>query len=115
MFGWETGWRELLEKDYPVIDMKATGEWLRYICKTKNVLVSHIQKGLGLASNQAIYAWFNGKTLPSLDNFCALGNILGMPMDEMLVISGREHPFLRNFDKTQKRLLVYSRKICGYY
>ncbi len=34
---------------------------------------------------QSVYAWFSGKTLPSLDNLYRLSRLLRVPMDEMIV------------------------------
>lgn len=78
---------------YPVIDMRATGKWLRYICKRKGISVATMQRDLGLSSNQAIYAWFNGKSLPNLDNYCALGKLLQISLDNMIVFCECEYPF----------------------
>ncbi len=78
---------EMQEFDYPQIDMQKTGELLRVLCARKGISVRDIQDSLGLASNQAVYDWFNGKTLPTLNNFLALSRILEMKMEDMLVIS----------------------------
>jgi len=44
------------EYKYPIIDMEKTGEWLRYLCKRKNITVTEIQEKLRISSNQAVYA-----------------------------------------------------------
>lgn len=41
---------------YPMIDAIKTGEWIRYLCKRKNITVTEIQEKLHITSNQAIYA-----------------------------------------------------------
>ena len=102
-------------EEYPVIDMKATGQWLRFLCKRDGISVVEIQRYLNFSSNQAIYAWFNGKSLPSLDNFCALASFLGVSMDSMLVFCNREHPFLRRCRSEQKRMIMYWWKINRHY
>lgn len=71
--------------EYPKISAKKTGARLRSLCKSRGVSVGEIQKELGLSSNQAVYSWFNGKNLPSLDNFYALSRLLGVAMDAMTV------------------------------
>ena len=91
-----------------MIDMKKTGEWLRYLCKRKNLTVADIQEKLKIASNQAIYAWFNGKTLPSLNNMYALGNLIGISVNDMIVDNMHEHPFLKSRTRQEKRLFVYA-------
>lgn len=71
---------------YPQIDMKETGRLLREFSRHKGITVKEIQKALGIASNQAIYDWFNGKNLPTLNNFYALSRLLGISMECMIVV-----------------------------
>lgn len=99
------------EYKYPMIDANRTGEWLRYLCKRKNITVAEIQEKLQITSNQAIYAWFGGKTLPSLNNLYALSELLGMPMDDMIVDNVHEHPFFRYVTLFEKRLILYNYRI----
>lgn len=73
------------EFQFPEIDMKATGVHLRRLCKEKQISVKIIQECLHIASNQAVYVWFNGKSMPSLDNLVALSDLLGVPMDELVI------------------------------
>ena len=87
--------------------MEKTGEWLRYLCKIKNITVTDIQDKLQIVSNQAVYAWFNGKTLPSLNNMLALSYLLGVKMSDMVVDNVHEHPFLRGREGIVKRMIVY--------
>ena len=71
--------------EYPLIDNKKTGKWLRTLCKHYGYSVKDIQDYLHISSNQAIYEWFNGHTLPSVNNLLALSNIFGIPMNQLLV------------------------------
>lgn len=93
-----------------MIDMKQTGQWIRFLCKREHVTVAELQKHLRIASNQAIYAWFNGKALPSLDNMCALGHVLRMPMDDLLVLKGMKHPFMKRMKREEQRMVAYAYK-----
>lgn len=99
------------EYKYPIIDMEKTGEWLRYLCKRKNITVTEIQEKLRIASNQAVYAWFNGKTLPSLNNMLALSDLIGVEINDMVVDNINEHPFLRRIGLYDKRLAMYYYKL----
>lgn len=99
------------EYKYPMIDAKKTGDWLRYLCRRNHITVKEIQERLQISSNQAIYAWFNGKTLPSLNNLYALANLIGMAMDDMVVDNIHEHPFFRCVNSYEKRLFLYNYKI----
>ncbi|MCD8347829.1 MAG: helix-turn-helix domain-containing protein [Lachnospiraceae bacterium] len=74
---------------YPQIDAVETGKRLRYLSREKGISVQKIQHSLGLASNQAVYEWFNGKSLPTLNNFFALSWLLHTPMEDMLILRGK--------------------------
>ena len=76
------------EFEYPQIDVEQTGQRLRWLSKSKGISVRKIQEALSLSSNQAIYDWFNGKTLPTLNNFYALSTLMGVAMEQMLVAKG---------------------------
>lgn len=67
------------------IDMKRTGSRIKRLCEEKKVSVKMIQKKLQIGSFQSVYAWFSGKTLPSLDNLYRLSILLGVAMDDMIV------------------------------
>ena len=99
--------------EFPRINMKETGKWLRFLCKRELLAVAEVQKLLQIASNQAIYAWFNGKALPSLDNMCALSRVLRMPLDDLLVLEGVVHPYLKKMKKDERRMIVYAYKLVG--
>ena len=68
-----------------MIDIKKTGQRIKNVCDTQGVTVKQIQKELHIGSFQSIYSWFQGKTLPSLDNFYALCKLLCVSMDSMIV------------------------------
>lgn len=68
-----------------MIDMKKTGQRIKNVCDKQGVTVKDIQKELHIGSFQSIYNWFQGKTLPSLDNLYALCKFLCVSMDSMIV------------------------------
>lgn len=68
-----------------MIDMRRTGRLLKERCEILGITVSEIQKRLHIGSFQSVYAWFRGKTLPSLDNFYALAKLLDTPMESLIV------------------------------
>lgn len=67
------------------IDMKLTGRRLKSLCDRRKITVKTIQKELYIGSFQSVYAWFAGKTLPSLDNMYRLSRLLHVPMEEIIV------------------------------
>ena len=71
---------------YPEIDSKRTGKRIRELCNQKGLTVTQIQEFLFIGSNQAIYSWFSGRTLPKIDSLFALASLLEVTMDELIVM-----------------------------
>lgn len=71
---------------YPEIDSVKTGNNIRQLCKEKNLSVYELQRLLYVGSNQAIYNWFNGKSIPSVETFYALATLLDVTMDDLIVL-----------------------------
>ena len=70
---------------FPVIDPVATGQNIVRLRTARGLSVRDLQAFFGFEEPQAIYKWQSGKSLPSVDNLFALGAILGVPLDEILV------------------------------
>lgn len=76
-----------MNKWFPVVDPVATGKRIEKYRKKRNLSVREVQEFFGFESPQAIYQWQQGKTLPSVDNLCALSRLLEVPMDNIVVMS----------------------------
>ena len=72
---------------FPVIDPVATGENILRLRKARGLSVRDLQNWFGFEEPQAIYKWQKGKSLPTVDNLYALGALLNVPMEEILVPS----------------------------
>lgn len=72
-------------KAYPVIDPAATGNNIRRLRLEQGLTVREMQDFFGFEEPRAIYKWQRGETLPSVDNLYALGTLLGVSMDQILV------------------------------
>ena len=70
----------------PVIDLRATGQNIKNMRQSAGISVKDLQMILGFTNPQAIYKWQNGDTLPSIDNIVILAAVLGVTVDEILVI-----------------------------
>ena len=70
---------------FPVIDPVATGENILRLRKARGLSVRDLQNWFGFEEPQAIYKWQKGKSLPTVDNLYALGALLHVPMEEILV------------------------------
>lgn len=72
-------------RTYPVIDVSRTGKNLQMECDLREISTKELQQFLGLTGRQSIYSWFQGKALPTLDNFYALSKYLGVAMEDLVV------------------------------
>ena len=72
----------------PVIDLIATGQNIKNLRVAAGISVRDLQNILGFTNPQAIYKWQNGDSLPSIDNLVILAAVLGVTVDEILVVEG---------------------------
>ena len=70
---------------YPVIDAKATGRRIKDLRKKKHLKVSEIAEFMGFESEQAIYKWQRGDSLPTVDNLYALSVLFETSIDSILM------------------------------
>lgn len=70
---------------FPVIDPVATGANIAQLRKERGLTVRNLQDFFGFEEPRAIYKWQCGQCLPSVDNLYALGALLEVPLDEILV------------------------------
>ena len=70
----------------PEIDVKATGLNICSRLKEHEILKSELRLYLGYTSAEAIYRWSEGKNLPTLQNLYAISRILGVSINDLLVM-----------------------------
>lgn len=92
-----------------VLDMVKTGKTLKRIMQGKGYTVKDIQKHLRLSTPQSVYHWFDGKSLPTIDNLYALSDLFCMPVDMMLK-GNRKYVFLPDRIDRYGRLLMYYKR-----
>ena len=73
-------------KPYPSIDLEATGQNIVRLRRESGLSVADIQEYFGFEAPQAIYKWQKGTCLPSTDNLLALGYLLGVTIEDILVV-----------------------------
>ena len=71
----------------PTIDMAATGRNIMRLREAAGLTVKDLQDIFGFTTPQAIYKWQHGTAMPTIDNLVALSSVLGVPMDEIIVIN----------------------------
>lgn len=74
----------------PTIDMVRTGQNINRLRKMAGVSVKDLQDAFGFATPQAIYKWQHGTALPTIDNLVVLAAVLGVKIDDILVMTGAQ-------------------------
>ena len=71
----------------PFINTAATGQNINRLRAAAGLTVRDMQMIFGFATPQAIYKWFHGTALPTIDNLVILADVLDVTMDEIIVVS----------------------------
>jgi len=75
------------------INMEATGANIRRLVKASGYSVRDIMAITGISTEQAVYKWFRGESIPAIETMLILSNALGIEIRELLVIDGDFHFF----------------------
>ena len=73
----------------PTIDMVATGRNITRLREAAGLTVKDVQTVFGFATPQAIYKWQKGTAMPTVDNLVVLAAVLGVTIDEILVVDNQ--------------------------
>ena len=71
--------------DYPVLDTRAIGARIKQRRKARNLTVEDIARFMGFESEQAVYKWQRGDSLPTVDNLYALSRLFDTSVDDILI------------------------------
>lgn len=69
-----------------VINVEATCSNLKRLCNQKNVTPKQIAETMGFTTVTAVYKWFSGKNIPSIDSLVVISHMLDCTLEEILVI-----------------------------
>lgn len=70
----------------PTIDMKATGRNIKTKMAAKGMKTKDIQDIFGFNTPQAIFKWFRGDAIPTVDNLVVLANVLDTTIDDIIIV-----------------------------
>lgn len=100
-----------------MIDAKRTGRRIKEACDSQGITVKQIQRELNIGSFQSIYNWFQGKTLPTLDNLYALSKLLGVSMESMIVEQSeyRDYKVTMCIEDYNLHMMARLSECSGYY
>lgn len=71
--------------NYPIINMKATGNNIRLMRKERGITVQQISDFMGFNEPVAVYKWQRGDSLPTTDNLLALAKLMKCTIEDILV------------------------------
>lgn len=71
----------------PTIDMIGTGQNICRLRLEAGISVKELQDIFGFSTPQAIYKWQHGTALPTIDNLIVLAAVLGVKVDDILVLN----------------------------
>ena len=72
--------------EIPFVDTVATGQNIDRLRNAAGLSVKDMQMIFGFATPQAIYKWIHGTSMPTIDNLVILAAVLGVTMDEIVVV-----------------------------
>ena len=96
------------------IDQQRTGQKLKIMFKLAGYDVRYIQEYLNLSCPQPIYRWFKGQNLPTVEKLYALSILLGVHMEELLVLQGQSMNiglYKVAQEPKDKRLLYFAQRL----
>ena len=70
------------------INMEKTGANIRRLIKASGYSVRDIMAITGISTEQAVYKWYRGESIPAIETMLILCNALGIEIKELLVIDG---------------------------
>lgn len=71
----------------PTIDMVKTGQHIMELRVQAGLSVRQLQDIFGFSTPQALYKWQHGTALPTIDNLVVLAAVLGVKVDDILVMN----------------------------
>lgn len=94
---------------YANIDMIQSGQKIKYLIKKAGYSVKDIQHHLQLSCPQPVYRWFHGQVLPTVDHLLMLSRLLGVHMEELLVVKEdkEQHRFVYVTNDSLNRMVLY--------
>ena len=72
--------------EIPFVNTVATGQNIDRLRIAAGMSVKEMQMVFGFATPQAIYKWIHGTSMPTIDNLVILAAMLGVTLDEIVVV-----------------------------
>ena len=97
------------------INMEKTGAHIKRSIKESGYTMREIMEITGITTEQTIYKWYSGKSIPSLETQIVLCKLLGLRITELLVLDGEFDLSgeLLSPDKSSSQSIVYYHMFCS--
>ena len=67
--------------------MAATGANIKALLKARGLKIDDVPNICGFNTPQAIFKWMRGDAMPSIDNLVILAHMLGVTIDQIIIIN----------------------------
>ncbi|MBR5645336.1 MAG: helix-turn-helix transcriptional regulator [Treponema sp.] len=74
----------------PVIDLQATGSKIKELRKRSSYSIKDMQQMFGFDFPQAIYAWEQGRNVPTVDNLMILARMFNVSIEDIICVRNVE-------------------------
>ena len=68
-----------------VLDPVATGQNIKTLMRSKGKTANDVMLACDLSTTNAIYRWFQGRPMPTLDHVVILADLLEVAVDEIII------------------------------
>lgn len=96
-------------RKYPVermrvnIDMEKTGKLIKEAVHESGYTIKEIMEITGITTEQAIYKWFRGESIPSTETQIILCQLFDYKITELLVLDEELHLFREKFQPIRRK------------
>lgn len=71
----------------PTVNTMQTGANIKAMMKARGMKVADVQNVFGFNTPQAIFKWFRGDAVPTIDNMIILADIFGVTLNDIVAIN----------------------------
>lgn len=67
--------------------MRATGENIKKMIADSGMGIQKVQDAFGFRTPQAIYKWYRGASMPTVDNLVILASLCKVKIDDIIIVN----------------------------
>ncbi len=81
--------KNLYDTEFPVIDLKQTGQNLRNLMSVNRLTPGMLAHSLGFETGRAVYKWIQGTSMPTMKHLACCSWLFEVPMQKLVQIQGK--------------------------